>query len=536
MEASHAEAADQLGNLYERKIEHESDRLVSLQIRKENIEGQMQLEDEAHHERLAQAQEVADEELRRTLAEKDLDLKKHQDMLAFIQHRFEMLVDSSAGEHDIEVTKLRQVGRESLEEEKKVEERLRLEQTTLTRGLEMQEKDREQVEDQQQQVAVAVKALREQAEELKRTLHSLKGEREDREHTVQDKEQRIDSYQVKEKALKKFKLVLDQRLQEVTQSLQPKDQLIAQLEQDLAELEGEFERQLMDQRSLEGQIEARKQQVALLTKEASELRYQVQEKDAAIFRFMNDVNNLVTKQKDLKKWPQEIRRLYHTHVCNDERGQVRLPLEEMQRQMRVVERRVATLANKGMQGRATDKTDIQRKANENAALVHELNELRVHKKSLQSRVRSMKGKLKELESNTAAKKPALEDGGSTSAGGDQVSFQGSNPLHGLPSPPSGGGVVPKEPSGGSMPGPRQRSSSRETLHPSGAGASLGQPALQSMTRGAVPPLGTAKASTGPAPDAFTIPRSQSGQQLRAMQVGTASLQRELASVLAKQNG
>eukprot|EP00930_Biecheleria_cincta_P038198 TRINITY_DN26248_c0_g2_i1.p1 TRINITY_DN26248_c0_g2~~TRINITY_DN26248_c0_g2_i1.p1 ORF type:complete len:1316 (+),score=276.63 TRINITY_DN26248_c0_g2_i1:26-3973(+) len=537
MEASHAEAADQLGNLYERKIEHESDRLLALQIRRENLEVQIQQEDEAHQERLAQAQDVADEELRRTLAEKDLDLKKHQDMLAFVQHRFEMLLHDSGVDHDLQVTKLRQTGRESLEEQKKVEVRLRLEQETLTRGLEMQEKDREQVEDQQEQVAVAVKSLREQAEELKRTLHSLRGEREDRELTVQDKERRIASYQVKEKALKKFKLVLDQRLQEVTQSLQPKDQLITQLEQDLAELEGEFERQLTDQRSLEGQIEQRKQQVALLTAEASELRYQVQEKDATIFRFMNDVNNLVTKQKDLKKWPQEIRRLYHTHVCNDERGRVRLPLEEMQRQMRVVERRVATLANKGMQSRATCKLDIQRKANENAALVHELNELRVHKKSLQTQVRSMTAKLKELEGPSTAKKPALEDGEDAYAVGEQVSLSGSDSLQavaGLPRPPSSGGVVPKGPSG-SLPGPRQRSSSREALHPSGAGAGassgLGQPPLRSKAQGAVPQLSTAKTSQGIAPDALTMTRSQSGQQLRAMQVDTTSLQHELDAMM-----
>ncbi|CAE8635467.1 unnamed protein product [Polarella glacialis] len=75
-------------------------------------------------------------------------------------------------------------------------------------------------------------------------------------------------------------------------------------------------------------------------------------------------------------------RLYHTHVLDDRRDQERLPLEEMQRQMRVMERRVTSLAAKNNQSKGTCKSDIQRKANENATLVHELNELRVQKRSL----------------------------------------------------------------------------------------------------------------------------------------------------------
>jgi len=461
------------------------------------------------------------------LAEKELELKKHQDHLAFVQHRFEVLLDKSADAHDSEVTQLRQQGREHLEEQKKVEVRLRREQETLRRGLEMQEKDREQVEDKQQEAAVMVKSLKEQAEELKRTLHSLQGERADRELTLADKEQRIASYKTKEKTLKKFKLVLDQRLAEVTESLQPKDHLIKQLNQDLAELEGEFEKQLADQRTLEGQIEQKKQAAAALSTEGSNLRERIEEKDAMIFRFTNDVNNLVTKQKDLKMWPKEIRRLYHTHVCNDQHSQERLPLEEMQRQMRTVERRVTTLAAKGMQSRATCKLDIQRKANENATLVHELNELRVHRKSLQSQVRSLTKKLKELESGASGlsptRKQTIEDqspGNSPQQPSQSPSVQSlvdkestQSPLPLPPRPPSAATV--REPTG-SMPGPRQRSSSREQLLQDGR-----------ASRTKVPPLAGGK---GPAYPAEVLARTggvSGGQQVRDLKVSNENLRGQL---------
>jgi len=524
MDTSHGEAADQLGNLYERKISHESDRLLALHMEQVRLDEEMTVEEDIHKERLAQSGDTAKQELEYMLAEKELALKKHQDHLAFVQHRFEVLLDKSADSHDSEVTQLRQQGREQLEEQKKVEVRLRREQETLRRGLEMQEKDREQVEDKQQEATVMVKSLKEQAEELKRTLHSLQGERADRELTLADKEHRIASYKTKEKTLKKFKLVLDQRLAEVTESLHPKDHLIKQLNQDLAELEGEFEKQLVDQRNLEGQIEQQKTAAAVLSTEGSGLLERIEEKDAMIFRFTNDVNNLVTNQKDLKMWPKEIRRLYHTHVCNDRHSEERLPLEEMQQQMRVVERRVTTLAAKGMQSRATCKLDIQRKANENAALVHELNELRVQKKSVQSQVRSLTNKLKELEPGASGLSPTrkqqtIEDQSpqqpsqspSVQSLADNASTQSPLPLP--PRPPSAASV--REPTG-SMPGPRQRSSSREQLLQDGR-----------ASRTKVPPLAGGKGTAYPAEVWTRTGGGSGGQQVRDLKTSNENLRGQL---------
>merc|ERR1711972_773773 len=122
------------------------------------------------------------------------------------------------------------------------------------------EQDRSRVEKEQQETAMQIKGLREQIEELRRTLSSLRVERKERESTLSDKEVKIESYKVKVNTLKKFKHILDKRLAEVTHSLQPKDSMIAQLNGNLRELETEFEKQLVDQRNMEGAIEQRKQQ------------------------------------------------------------------------------------------------------------------------------------------------------------------------------------------------------------------------------------------------------------------------------------
>ncbi|CAE7781302.1 Cfap57 [Symbiodinium pilosum] len=376
----------------------------------------------------------AQEELSRLLAERDLEIKKHQDMLAFIQHRFEEVQQHGADGHDREVIRLKHEGWEALEEQKQVEGQLRTEQEKLQESLEKQEKEREAVEEKQQESNSTLRSLHEQAEELKRTLHGLHGERQDREATLQDKLVSIESYKAKEKTLKKFKLLLDRKLAEVSTSLQPKDSLIKKLNQDLTDLETEFERQLLEQRHMEAQIDQRKQKAAILAQETEELKAQVREKDAQIYRFTNDVHNLVAEEKDLSVWPREIRRLYHRHIDNDPRGQERLPLEEMLRQMRVVERQVTSLAAKGNQIRAMGKLDLQTKANENATLVQELNQLRMLKSSLQRKVRNLTSKLAAL-----------------TPGSEKAAVKGAQAPE-LPAPPPAPLAV-AEPRG--LPGPRQ---------------------------------------------------------------------------------
>eukprot|EP00929_Paragymnodinium_shiwhaense_P070126 TRINITY_DN35496_c0_g1_i3.p3 TRINITY_DN35496_c0_g1~~TRINITY_DN35496_c0_g1_i3.p3 ORF type:complete len:179 (-),score=55.79 TRINITY_DN35496_c0_g1_i3:118-654(-) len=63
---------------------------------------------------------------------------------------------------------------------------------------------------------------------------------------------------------------------------------------------------------------------------------------------------------------------------------------------RLKERQVTSLAVKAGQNKATCKSDIQRKAHESSLLVHELNELRVQKKTQQMNVRTLQKKLETL--------------------------------------------------------------------------------------------------------------------------------------------
>jgi len=236
-------------------------------------------------------------------------------------------------------------------------------------------------------------------------------------------------------------------LKEVAESLQPKDHMIKQLQQHLHEFEIEFERQLKEQRGKEDQIGVKVQQITCLAVESKKLKKEIAEMDRTIGRYTNDLHNLVTNPDFEKKdWPAEIRRIYHVHVCKQNAREDRMPIEEIQRSMRQMEGKVTTLTVKWAQMEATCKKDMQRKAQENATLVHDLNQLRVQNKSLQSKVKTLELKLQELDQGGSDGRQAIEN----------EPRPGSAPA---PPPPATRVGVPKVPSGGELPGPRQRAQS-----------------------------------------------------------------------------
>lgn len=313
--------------------------------------------------------------------------------------------------------------------------------------------------------------LKTQTEELERTVQSLENERRDRESTLVDKESKIESYQVKVSTLKKFKHVLDKRLKEVTHSLQPKDEMIQQLDKHLTELEKNFEQQLVDHREMESQIDQKKQHIDWLSSEEKKLQETIEEKDRTILRFTSDLNKLVTETPDMRIWPREIRRMYHTHVLGERAAQDRLPVEEVQREMRMMERKVNSLTVKGDLTNAKCKSDTQRKAHENGMLVHQLNELRVQKHSLNVQLRNLQAKLGQEEQKML----------------DRQALPAPPRPAAAPSP----ALLPRTPSGGALPGPRQQQSASQKSLEIYAAPAGGKPQ-------SVPPLAAAARKCSPA--------------------------------------
>ncbi|CAE8629856.1 unnamed protein product [Polarella glacialis] len=151
MEASHLQAADELEKVYDKKVRSDADSYSSLEVELRELGVKLEQARETAQRTLEQQRAKQEQEIARQAAEKDAEIKKIKDLMAFTQHRFDAMLDQEGGEQDMEMTDIKRRSQEELEQQHLVEYKLKKEQDTLLRGLDMIEKDRERIATEQRE-------------------------------------------------------------------------------------------------------------------------------------------------------------------------------------------------------------------------------------------------------------------------------------------------------------------------------------------------------------------------------------------------
>eukprot|EP00929_Paragymnodinium_shiwhaense_P031142 TRINITY_DN17520_c0_g1_i1.p1 TRINITY_DN17520_c0_g1~~TRINITY_DN17520_c0_g1_i1.p1 ORF type:complete len:1419 (-),score=422.29 TRINITY_DN17520_c0_g1_i1:36-4292(-) len=391
MEAAHVAAADSYEVSFDKRLRCEADRYVDLERELDHLAQKMDaLRDEATRQYDQQGQKQQAER-HRMLSDKNAEIKKLKELIDFTKHRFDTMLDQEGMEHDHEASKLKQQCEAELDKQRMVEYKLKKEQDTLLRGLELMQKEQETAQRAQDDAEMQITGLKKNLDELGSGVSDLKRERRERESVLREKELEISSYKSKVSTLNKFKHVLDFRLREVSHSLQPKEQMIGQLKVQLKELESDFERQLDVQRHLEGQLEQKVEQINRMTGDSTRLRELSKKKDRAIFEFQTDVDAFVHEEQDIRNWPEAILRLYKKHVDPEKflQGDESLPMQELSRQIGVMGNKVVMLSGKSKADDGAFRKDIADKTHDNSLLIQEVSELRVEQKALQRQLKDL---------------------------------------------------------------------------------------------------------------------------------------------------
>jgi len=409
IESAHMQAADQMEVVYDKKITAEADRYLAVESTLKTLEKRIEVMREDSEAQLEQVRLGLQEDLRRQVSEKEAEIQKLKDLLAFSKHRFDTMLDQEGMEFDYEVAELKRKSQDELEQQRMVEYKLKKEQDTLLRGLDKMEHDREQISKDMMESKVQIKKLTKETTDLERNVEALKGDRRDREATLRDRELQIGAYKVKVNTLKKFKHVLDFRLREVQESLQPKEKMIERLNEDLINLEAEFEKQLAMQHQMESELVEKDEQITALLAEGDKLRETIKLRERRIQLFHTDLYKLVKEEQDVRSWPQCIRVIYRDHMnpeCIAKDAEQSIPMEELRRQTKLMEKKIGQLAANKAVIENKCKQDIQNKTTENSLLIHELNMLRVERKTLQRQVKDLQLRVHNAELKAM---PALED-------------------------------------------------------------------------------------------------------------------------------
>lgn len=280
-----------------------------------------------------------------------------------------------------------------------MEYKLKKEQDTILRGLDMMEQDRAKAGKESVEREFEVRSFEAKVAELEREVEAMKNERREREASLREKELEIGSYKTKVNTLKKFKQVLDFRLREVTLSLQPKDDTIALLSSQVRDLEEKFEENLGKHKDMEAVLHSNDEQIKKDMAECNRLREAIKQCDRTIFQFTEDLRDLATNQTDVRKWPDGLRQIYWKHakpeyLAKDANGKA---MEELTRQIDSTERKASIMKARGKTSEEQSQADIRRKVEENYELIRELEVLRKDRKELQGQVSALELKVKEAE-------------------------------------------------------------------------------------------------------------------------------------------
>lgn len=404
MEAMNIVAADEKERVYDKKMRMDAAAYVAVEDELSEFEARLAQNRERSKRNFEDRQQMQMQELQRRTAEKDAEIMKVKDLIKFTQQRFDAMLDQEGMEQDMEIAQMKQKNDEELEQQHLVEYKLKKDQDSLLRGLDMMEKDRERIANEQRESSLIMNNLKQECEIMQREVKELKDERKKREATLRDKEVEIGTHKLKVQTLKKFKHVLDYRLREVTESLIPKEEMISQLHAQLEALEAEFERQLEMQKTMDQVLAKKTSQVAEVTAEVKKQKEELKQRERTMSRYTTDLEALATTNSDTRNWHIGLKKIWQDHVdadklAPDQEGS--MPLMELGRQVKVMERKAKILDLSGTKNEETSKADIIAKAQENSLLIHELDELRVEKKALQRQLTNLELQVRQTEQRRA---------------------------------------------------------------------------------------------------------------------------------------
>ncbi|CAF1626128.1 unnamed protein product, partial [Adineta ricciae] len=225
---------------------------------------------------------------------------------------------------------------------------------------------------------------------------ALHNEITERNHTISDKLERINDLGLKNQELEKFKYVLDYKIYELQRLIEPRDEEIERMKNQLLKMGGEREKKENDlNRSRFDNVKERRKLHAVDTQVERERRKR-KEFDFAMRRIKNDILTHFADVSDPKRVKNAVIELYQKHVENDTSKSIYTSSDPVDgiseeaigqdRQRMFLERTTLNLKTKLTSDLNATKANRMRIMNENSLLLQELNNLREELKIVRGRL------------------------------------------------------------------------------------------------------------------------------------------------------
>ena len=412
MEANHLQQVEEVQTLYEKKLYAQGSDYLSLE--------QSKLEMKKFYEnKIADLKKQNRDRIQTLLQEFKVNLNKVQDeyeetqrtgtnLRIYYEDKLKKL--ELEQEEEIAMLKLNHI-------DKKAELEQKWKELEITQENEKKIKDEfERKKNEEKKEMLEAKQLKKKVkEDLKgkiKNINLLEQERQDNMDKLTKREKDLFKYKFKIKDLQKSKHVLTHRTTEMKQSLQPKETQIEAQKEKLLELEEWFERQMKDMNDLGEKKTKKTSKLNQLQLDLIAQKQKTDEKYKIILKFAQDVYKIV-QTKDDKAYKHGIMQLNQNYVMSEtaytESGKKKdvEQIEQLDRELRYMERSIATLKINAIKQEERDKNEINKKTSENTQLVQELNLIKFEEKMLKCEILKQDQLIQQLEKELMQKKRAL---------------------------------------------------------------------------------------------------------------------------------
>ena len=237
-----------------------------------------------------------------------------------------------------------------------------------------------------------LKTLDSQIKNFEKDLAALNHELTERSETIQDKEKRIYDLKKKNEELGKFRFVLEYKIAELRDQIEPREAEIKAATAKYAEMEVESERYLHMNESLVLTIRGLKLKLDGQSKEMDSLNQRLASAEDFQRRLHTELTDLY-EEGNPRRMKELTKALYYQHTAPRGTSQLVLargaddPQRDYNRSRDYLERTVSGLKKKLVKDNETNRADRCRIVSENVTLIREINELRREVRTLQNQKR-----------------------------------------------------------------------------------------------------------------------------------------------------
>lgn len=399
LERAHNNAIDTVETLYEKKLTLEDEKYRKMEKEKGELkltyEDQIMILQRQNDEAIEHLAAAFKDSLRKTQDDYEDTRKTAEDLKLIYEERLSQQED----EHEAEIQEMRKKYEEMVEKQSIENTRVRRENETLTGEQHMFSEEKEAIRIKNEKKKSTLSALEKSIYDLKSHKEQLELEKKEKEDLLVQKENKIQDYKNQVKDLDKKKHVLDARKKEILDEIQPKDEEIGRLKEELQKIHNDCDRERQINTDLKKKIVEKEEHVGSYRGEGSILQGQTQERERYLRAITNDIYDVVNNVEQ-KAWIDEMKKLYIRYVKN-ELGKVSKKdpecIEEMEEQLKFMTKSINIMKGSLSQSHGRSKGDMRKRTIENSTLIQELHDLRKTKKANEMIIKQLEYRFKAIQ-------------------------------------------------------------------------------------------------------------------------------------------